>query len=113
LLAASNLGFITDFSVKRRKNKILMPFMNHVIIKSVGFINLFLMRILVLKNKNLGRRIMASLSIKNLDSNIYDKLSVRAARHGISMEEEVRQILYLAVATPEKNEHSFSKIFWS
>ncbi|MBA3239357.1 MAG: hypothetical protein H0T62_13585 [Parachlamydiaceae bacterium] len=54
---------------------------------------------------------MASLSIKNLDSNIYEKLSVRAARHGISMEEEVRQILYLAVASPEKMSTVFQKYF--
>jgi len=45
---------------------------------------------------------MASLSIRKLDDETVAHLRVRAARHGVSMEEEVRQILRRAVATPER-----------
>lgn len=54
---------------------------------------------------------MASLNIKNLDPSIYERLSVRAAKHGVSMEEEVQQILYMAVAVPEKMSTVFQKYF--
>ena len=37
--------------------------------------------------------IMASITIRNLDKSVKEKLRVRAANHGHSMEEEVRQIL--------------------
>ncbi|HYW41488.1 MAG TPA: hypothetical protein VE959_01445 [Bryobacteraceae bacterium] len=36
---------------------------------------------------------MASLVIRNLDESITSRLSVRAAEHGRSMEEEAREIL--------------------
>ena len=36
---------------------------------------------------------MASLTIRNLDESIKENLRLSAARHGRSMEEEVRQIL--------------------
>ena len=36
---------------------------------------------------------MASITIRNLDDNIKQRLRVRAAEHGRSMEEEVRDIL--------------------
>lgn len=36
---------------------------------------------------------MASITIRNLDKSIKEKLRIRAAGHGHSMEEEVRQIL--------------------
>jgi len=36
---------------------------------------------------------MASLTIRNLDNNLKVQLRVRAARHGCSMEAEVRTIL--------------------
>ena len=36
---------------------------------------------------------MASIIIRNLDKSIKEKLRIRAAGHGHSMEEEVRQIL--------------------
>jgi plasmid stability protein len=45
---------------------------------------------------------MASLSIRKLDDETVAHLRVRAARHGVSMEEEVRRILRQAVATPER-----------
>lgn len=50
---------------------------------------------------------MANLSIRKLDDRIYECLRIRAANHGISMEEEVRQIIYQAVSPP----NSLSKIF--
>lgn len=37
--------------------------------------------------------IMASITIRNLDRSIKEKLRVQAAKHGRSMEEEVRSIL--------------------
>lgn len=40
---------------------------------------------------------MASLSIRKLDDKLYQDLQVLAAEHGVSMEEEVRQILYQTV----------------
>jgi len=41
---------------------------------------------------------MASITIRNLDESLKRKLRVRAAQHGRSMEEEVRQILRSALA---------------
>lgn len=43
---------------------------------------------------------MASLSVRRIDDDVYEKLRVRAAEHGVSMEEEVRQILQRAVSAP-------------
>lgn len=40
---------------------------------------------------------MASLTIRNLDDTLKRRLRVRAAGHGRSMEEEVREILRVAV----------------
>ncbi len=45
---------------------------------------------------------MANLSVRKIDDATYDGLRVRAARHGVSMEEEVRQILRQTVAAPER-----------
>ena len=44
---------------------------------------------------------MSSLTVRNLDESVKNRLRVRAARHGRSMEEEVRQILQNIVA-PEQ-----------
>lgn len=41
---------------------------------------------------------MANLSVRKLDDEIISKLRIRAAHHGISMEEEVRRILKQAVS---------------
>jgi len=49
-----------------------------------------------------GEIVLASLSVRNIDNDTVAHLRVRAARHGVSMEEEVRQILKSAVATPEQ-----------
>ncbi len=45
---------------------------------------------------------MASLSVRRLDDDTLAQLRVRAAQHGVSMEEEVRQILKHAVSAPER-----------
>lgn len=45
---------------------------------------------------------MASLSVRKIDEDIYERLRIRAAHHGVSMEEEVRQILRRAVSAPER-----------
>lgn len=44
---------------------------------------------------------MAALSIRDLDDGVRERLRIRAARHGRSMEAEVRAILTAAVAEPE------------
>jgi antitoxin FitA len=42
---------------------------------------------------------MPSITIRNLDKSIKEQLRVQAAKHGRSMEEEVRTILKVALAT--------------
>jgi antitoxin FitA len=54
---------------------------------------------------------MASLSIRRLDDETYDRLRDRAGRKGVSMEEEARQILKRAVAPPSRLGDLFLKIF--
>lgn len=54
---------------------------------------------------------MANLSVRHLDNRTYELLRIQAARHGISMEEEVRQILNQAVAAPEKISSLFKQYF--
>ncbi len=44
---------------------------------------------------------MAGLSVRKLDDETLSRLRVRAAKHGVSMEEEVRRILKDAVSAPE------------
>ena len=44
---------------------------------------------------------MANLSVRRIDDETYEQLRVRAAKHGVSMEEEVRRILKRAVSAPE------------
>jgi plasmid stability protein len=56
---------------------------------------------------------VASLSIRKLDDEIYDRLRARATRHGVSMAEEARQILKRAVAPPERLGDLFLKLFGS
>lgn len=41
---------------------------------------------------------MASITIRNLDDALKERLRVRAARHGRSMEDETREILKSALA---------------
>jgi len=54
---------------------------------------------------------VASLSIRKLDDEIYERLRDRATRHRVSMEEEVRQILKRAVSPPERLGDFFLKVF--
>ena len=45
---------------------------------------------------------MATLTIRNLDNAVKDRLRIRAAEHGQSMEAEARQILRGALGSPEE-----------
>ncbi len=54
---------------------------------------------------------MANLSVRKLDDHIYEKLRLRAASHGVSMEEEARQILSLVISVPEHMTDVFQKHF--
>lgn len=56
---------------------------------------------------------MANLSVRKLDQNVYEQLRVRAARHGVSMEEEARQIISQAVSNSERISSIFQKYFGS
>ena len=47
---------------------------------------------------------MAALSIRNLDDGVHERLRVRAAEHGQSMEAEVRSILEEAVQDEEDDD---------
>lgn len=51
---------------------------------------------------------MASITIRNLDDRLKTSLRQQAARHGWSMEEEVRQILR-RVVMPAQEEGSFAQ----
>ena len=54
---------------------------------------------------------MANLSVRKLDQEVYERLRVRAANHGLSMEEEARQIISQAVSAPKKISEVFQKYF--
>ncbi|MBY0545377.1 MAG: hypothetical protein K2Q14_07520 [Gammaproteobacteria bacterium] len=54
---------------------------------------------------------MASLSVRKIDNTIYQELKNRAAQHGVSMEEEARQILYHSLTAPQKISAVFRKYF--
>lgn len=54
---------------------------------------------------------MASISVRKLDDSVYDQLRIRAAKHGVSMEEEARQIISKAVMIPERISEVFRKYF--
>jgi plasmid stability protein len=54
---------------------------------------------------------MANLTIRRLDDQTYERLKVRAAREGVSMEEEARRILARAVALPGRLGDLFVKTF--
>ncbi len=54
---------------------------------------------------------MANLSVRKLDDKTYERLRIRAAQHGVSMEEEARQILKRSTAAPEKMGNLFLKYF--
>ena len=50
---------------------------------------------------------LSALSIRNVDDEVKERLRVRAARHGRSMEAEVRTILTDAVAEPGQSPDLF------
>jgi len=50
---------------------------------------------------------MAALSIRNIDEVVRDRLRVRAARNGRSMEAEIRAILSDAVEKPDEPVNPF------
>lgn len=47
---------------------------------------------------------MASITIRKLDDDLKQRLRIRAAEHGHSMEQEARDILRAALARPETGE---------
>ncbi len=53
---------------------------------------------------------LSALSIRNLDDEVKERLRVRAARHGRSMEAEVRTILTDAVAEPREAPSMFQAL---
>ena len=52
---------------------------------------------------------MASITVRNLDESVKNSLRVRAARHGCSMEQEIRQILQQTVAPEQAEQISFAE----
>ncbi|OGT59075.1 MAG: hypothetical protein A3F43_06030 [Gammaproteobacteria bacterium RIFCSPHIGHO2_12_FULL_42_10] len=54
---------------------------------------------------------MPNLSVRKVDQTAYEQLRIRAAKHGVSMEEEARQIIYLAVSAPANISIVFQKYF--
>lgn len=53
---------------------------------------------------------MAALSIRNLDDEVKHRLRLRAARHGRSMEAEVRAILEETVNEPDTSGNLFTTL---
>jgi antitoxin FitA len=51
---------------------------------------------------------MAAVSIRDLDDSVREKLRIRAARHGRSMEAEMRAILTAAVRDEDPTQGLFS-----
>jgi plasmid stability protein len=53
---------------------------------------------------------MAAVSIRDLDDAVRERLRVRAARHGRSMEAEIRAILTAAVTDVEPRQELFTTL---
>jgi antitoxin FitA len=53
---------------------------------------------------------MAAVSIRGLDDEVRERLRVRAARHGRSLEAEIRAILVDAVTEPKTSEGLFTAL---
>lgn len=53
---------------------------------------------------------MAAISVRDLDESVASRLKVRAARHGRSMEAEVRAILTDAVAVGEDDQLNLAQV---
>jgi plasmid stability protein len=54
---------------------------------------------------------MANISIRNMDKAAYLLLQHQAKKHGVSMEEEARQIIYRAVLGSKKISQIFQHYF--
>jgi antitoxin FitA len=54
---------------------------------------------------------VSALSIRNLDDRVKERLRIRAARHGRSMEAEVRAILTEAVDEPDEAPGLFDAVY--
>lgn len=53
---------------------------------------------------------MAAVSVRDLDDGVKERLRIRAAGNGRSMEAEIRAILVAAVNEPEQTEGLFTSI---
>ncbi len=53
---------------------------------------------------------MSSITVRNLDESVKNSLRLRAARHGWSMEQEVRHILQQTVAPEQTPQTSFAEL---
>ena len=53
---------------------------------------------------------MAAVSIRNLDDRVRERLRIRAAAHGRSMESEIRAILVEAVSEPHGSDGLFTTL---
>lgn len=53
---------------------------------------------------------MAAVTVRNLDDQVKDRLRMRAAAHGRSMESEIRAILAEAVSLPGDREELFATL---
>ncbi len=53
---------------------------------------------------------MAAISVRGLDDDVRERLRVRAARNGRSMEAEIREILTTAVSDAESSADLFSTL---
>ncbi len=53
---------------------------------------------------------MAAISVRGLDDDVRERLRVRAARNGRSMEAEIREILTAAVSDAEPSAELFSTL---
>lgn len=54
---------------------------------------------------------MAAVSVRGLDDDVRERLRVRAARHGRSMEAEIRAILAEAVSEPSTSDGLFTTLW--
>ena len=57
-----------------------------------------------------GWQALASITIRNLDEDLKQRLRVRAAEHGHSMEQEARNILSVALDQPQTGEELLQRI---
>ena len=53
---------------------------------------------------------MAAVSIRDLDDRVKERLRIRAAQHGRSMEAEIRAILAAAVSEPAPSQGLFAEL---